>query len=124
MLQSQSQLRVGDNSGIQKVNCIQFKNKGKCAYVGQTIIVSIRKIKPKAKNKLGLKKGGILKVVLVHMRSFSKRKSGFRFKFAEATVIPIKAPGKLYASRVLFPVPRELRNKKYTKICSLSPSVI
>jgi large subunit ribosomal protein L14 len=124
MIQTQSQLAVGDNSGIQLVNCIQIKNKGKSIYIGQEIVSSIRLIKPKAKEKLGLKKGSILQVILIHSRSFQLRSDGVRLKFGKARVVPVKSPGKLYGTRILFPVPRELRNQKYMKIASLAPAFI
>jgi large subunit ribosomal protein L14 len=124
MIQTQTQLFIGDNSGIQLVNCIQIKKKGTSTYLGQECIASIRSIKPKAKEKLGLKKGEVLTVILIHTKEFKYRASGVFLKFGKNLVIPIKSQGKLFGTRILFPVPRELRNQKYMKIASLAPAFV
>jgi len=127
MIQIQSLLRVSDNSGGKIVRCLKILKKGqKTRYgkIGDVIVISVQQIRTKNKITSKVKKGDVLYAVIVKTRSTLKRSLGVSFCFSHNAVVLLNKQLKPLATRVLGIIPRELRNKKFSKIISLSSGTI
>ncbi len=127
MIQIQSLVRVSDNSGGKIVRCLKILKKGqKTRYgkIGDLIVVSVQQIRSKNKLTSKVKKGDVLYAVIVKTRSPLKRSLGVSFCFSQNAVVLLNKQLKPLATRVLGLIPRELRNKKFSKIISLSSGTI
>lgn len=122
MIQIYSRLKVADNTGAKEILCIKVLggSKRKYGYVGDVIVGSVKKLIPSS----NLKKGEVVKGVIVRTKFPIKRKDGTVVKFDENSVVLIDKQGEPRGSRVFGPVARELREKKYLKIISLAPEVV
>lgn len=122
MIQSQTLLRVSDNSGAKRVKCIKVLGgfKRKIANVGDLIVVSIRKVKQHKRKKIKVKEGQVTHAVIIRVKAKSFRLNSSTFKSQENAVVLISNKTKPIATRVLGPVPRELRHSKFMKVASLS----
>ena len=122
MIQQESRLRVADNSGAKEVLCIRvLGNSGqKYAYVGDQIVVSIKDAIPAG----GVKKGTVVKAVIVRTKNKLRRKDGSYISFDENAVVLLNNAGDPRGTRIFGPVARELRDKGYMKIVSLAPEVL
>ena len=122
MIQSQTSLRVSDNSGAKRVKCIKVLGgfKRKFANVGDLIVVSIRKVKQHKRKKIKVKEGEVTHAVIIRVKSKSSRLNSSNVKCQENAVVLISNKTKPVATRVLGPVPRELRHSKFMKVASLS----
>ncbi len=121
MLQQESQLKVADNSGADEVRCFKILGGSKRRYagVGDIFVGSVKKAKPNS----NLKKGEVVKAVIVRQRRSIKRKDGC-LRFDGNACVIIDANGNPKGSRIFGPVARELRDRGYIKICSMAPEVI
>lgn len=122
MIQMQTKLGVADNSGARKVSCISVvgaSNK-KYAGVGDVIIASVKEAIPESK----VRKGDVVRAVVVRTVKGMKRVDGSHIKFDENSVVIITKDGEPVGTRIFGPVARELRAKKYMKIVSLAPEVL
>lgn len=122
MIQVQTTLDVADNSGARKVRCIKVigGSKRKVAAVGDTIVVSIIKAIPRGK----VKKGDVMKAVIVRTKKETHRPDGSAVRFDANSVVLVSKDGEPIGTRIFGPVLRELRGKGFVKILSLAPEVI
>jgi len=126
MIQPQTILTVSDNSGAKLVKCIKVlkKIKRKSGYLGDTLIVSVVELRNKFKIKSKVLKGDLYKAVLLRTKYCITRKEGFSLCFNENSVCLLNKLNKPIASRVLGPIPKELRNKKCMKLANISAGFI
>ncbi len=122
MIQMQSQLAVADNSGAKRVQCIKVLggSKRKVASVGDVIIVAVKDALPRAR----VKKGEVLRAVIVRTAYPVQRRDGSVIRFDQNAAVLVNKSGEPIGTRIFGPVVRELRAKKYMKIISLAPEVI
>ncbi len=122
MIQTESVLDVADNSGAKKVLCIKVLggSKRKYATVGDVIVVSIKEAIPNAK----VKKGSVMKAVIVRTTKELRRRDGSYIRFDTNSAVLINNEGAPVGTRIFGPVARELRAKNYMKIVSLAPEVL
>jgi large subunit ribosomal protein L14 len=122
MIQAESRLRVADNSGARQVLCIKVLggSKRRYAYVGDTIIVTVKEAIPNG----AIKKGEVVKAVVVRTKKEIRRPDGSYIKFDENAAVIIDGQGNPRGTRIFGPVARELRDRKYMKIVSLAPEVL
>ena len=122
MIQMTSVLDVADNSGAKKVFCIKVLGgtRRRYATIGDIIIVSIREAIPGAK----VKKGDVVKCVVVRTKKEKRRPDGSYIRFDENAAVIIKDDLTPRGTRIFGPVGRELREKKFMRIVSLAPEVL
>ena len=122
MIQVQTVLDVADNSGARKVQCIKVigGSKRKVASVGDVVIVSIKKAIPRGK----VKKGDVMKALIVRTKKEIHRKDGSAVRFDANAVVLVSKDGEPIGTRIFGPVTRELRGKGFIKILSLAPEVL
>ncbi|MDA3864863.1 MAG: 50S ribosomal protein L14 [Deltaproteobacteria bacterium] len=122
MIQMQSVLDVADNSGAKKVMCIKVPggSKRKYASIGDVIVVSVKEAIPAAK----VKKGQVLKAVIVRTAKEINRRDGSYIKFDRNAAVLLNEVQEPIGTRIFGPVARELRAKKFMKIISLAPEVL
>ncbi|MBK8482553.1 MAG: 50S ribosomal protein L14 [Proteobacteria bacterium] len=122
MIQTQTVLDVADNSGAKKVMCIKVLGGSKRRYasIGDVIVVSVKEAIPGAK----VKKGEVVKAVVVRTRKEVPRPDGSYIKFDGNSAVLINAAKEPIGSRIFGPVARELRARKFMKIISLAPEVL
>ena len=122
MIQMQTKLDVADNSGARKIQCIKVLggSKRRFASIGDIIIVSIKDAIPRGK----VKKGEVLKAIIVRTKKEFKRIDGTTIRFDKNAAVLLDKQEEPIATRIFGPVTRELRTKKFMKIISLSPEVL
>jgi large subunit ribosomal protein L14 len=122
MIQTESVVDVADNSGAKKLLCIKVLGGSKRRYasVGDVIVVSIKEAIPNAK----VKKGSVMKAVIVRTKKEYRRKDGTYIRFDTNSAVLIDDDGEPIGTRIFGPVARELRAKQYMKIVSLAPEVL
>ena len=122
MIQQQTRLKVADNTGAKEVMCIRVigGSKKRYAAVGDEIICSVKKATPGGV----VKKGDVVKAVVVRSASGVRREDGTYIRFDENAAVIIKEDKNPKGTRIFGPVARELREKEYTKILSLAPEVL
>ena len=122
MIQMQSNLDVADNSGARRVMCIKVLggSKRKYAGVGDVIVVSVKEAIPRGR----VKKGEVLKAVIVRTAKDIKRADGSVIRFDNNAAVLINKEGEPIGTRIFGPVPRELRARNHMKIISLAPEVL
>ena len=122
MIQMQSNLDVADNSGAKRVMCIKVLGGSKRRYatVGDTIIVSIKEAMPRGR----VKKGEVVRAIVVRVSKDMKRKDGSTIRFDSNAAVLVNKQGEPIGTRIFGPVPRELRAKNQMKIISLAPEVL
>ena len=122
MLQQESQLKVADNTGAKKVKCFKVLGGSRRRYaaVGDIIICSVRESDPEAQ----VKKGEIVKAVVVRTKRYIKRKDGSWLRFDTNSCVIVDDKGNPKGTRIFGPVAREVRERGYIKISSLAPEVI
>ncbi len=122
MIQMQTNLDVADNSGARRVMCIKVLggSKRKYATVGDVIVVSVKEAIPRGR----VKKGEVLKAVVVRIAKDIRRPDGSIIRFDRNAAVLISAQNEPIGTRIFGPVPRELRAKNHMKIMSLAPEVL
>jgi large subunit ribosomal protein L14 len=122
MIQMQSRLRVADNSGAREIMCITVLGgtRRKYAYIGDTIVASVKKAIPNA----ATKKGDVVRAVIIRTAHPYRRPDGSYIRFDENAAIILSDKNNPKGTRIFGPVARELRDKQYTKIISLAPEVL
>ena len=122
MIQMQSILEVADNSGAKKLRCINVHggSKGKYAGLGDVITASIKEAAPDG----NVKKGQVVKAVVVRTVKAQRRRDGSYIRFDQNAAVLINDAKEPVGTRVFGPVARELRDKKFMKIVSLAPEVL
>lgn len=122
MIQQETRLRVADNTGAKEILCIRVLGGSKRRYagIGDIIVATVKDAIPRA----GVKKGDVVKAVVVRTVKSTRRADGSYIRFDENAAVIIKADGDPRGTRIFGPVGRELRDKKYMKIISLAPEVL
>jgi len=122
MIQQESELLVADNSGAKKVKCFKVLGGSKRRYagVGDIVVASVQEAEPNG----SIKKGEVVKAVIVRTKYYIKRPDGTKLRFDTNACVLIDDKKNPRGSRVFGPVARELRDKNYLKIVSLAPEVI
>ncbi len=122
MIQQESFLKVADNSGAKEIKCIRVLGGTRRRYagIGDVIVASVRKANPGGQ----VKKGDVVKAVIVRTAKATRRLDGTYVRFDENAAVIIKDDKNPAGTRIFGPVARELREKNYMKILSLAPEVI
>jgi len=122
MIQVQTRLKVGDNSGAKELMCIKVLGGSMRRYasIGDIIVCSVKEATPGGV----VKKGDVVKAVVVRTKKEIKRKDGSYIRFSENAAVIIKEDKSPRGTRIFGPVARELRDKDFMKIISLAPEVI
>ena len=122
MVQQQTKLKVADNTGAKEIMCIRCLGGSyrKYAGIGDIIIASVKDATPGGV----VKKGDVVKAVIVRTKKGARRPDGSYIKFDENAAVIIKDDGNPKGTRIFGPVARELRDKNYMKILSLAPEVL
>ncbi len=122
MIQMQTNLDVADNSGARRVQCIKVLggSKRRSASVGDVIVVSVKEAIPRGR----VKKGDVLKAVIVRTAQPVRRQDGSTIRFDSNAAVLINKQNEPIGTRIFGPVVRELRAKRFMKIISLAPEVL
>ena len=122
MIQQESYLKVADNTGAKEIKCIRVMGGSSRRYgnIGDVIVASVRKAAPGGT----VKKGEVVKAVIVRTVRGVRRADGTYVRFDENAAVLIKDDKNTRGTRIFGPVARELRDKDYMKILSLAPEVI
>ena len=122
MIQEETYLKVADNTGAKEIKCIRVLGGSKRKYgnIGDVIVASVRKAAPGGQ----VKKGDVVKAVIVRTNSGVRRADGTYVRFDENAAVLIRDDKTPRGTRIFGPVARELRDEEYMKILSLAPEVI
>jgi len=122
MIQEETNLAVADNSGAKKIRCIRVLggHGKKYARIGDLIVASVKSAIPNG----GVKKGEVVKAVVVRTAKEQRRDDGSYIRFDDNAAVIINQKGDPKGTRIFGPVARELREKQYMKIVSLAPEVL
>lgn len=122
MVQQETHLRVADNTGAKELKCIRVLGGSTRRYgnIGDVIVASVRKAAPGGQ----VKKGDVVRAVIVRTRKGLRRPDGSYVRFDENAAVIIKEDKNPRGTRIFGPVARELREKDYMKILSLAPEVL
>ena len=122
MIQQESRCAVADNSGAKEVLCIRvLGGTGKrYARIGDKIVVTVKSAIPSGT----VKKGAVVKAVVVRTKKETRRNDGSYIRFDDNAVVLLNNAGEMMGTRIFGPVARELREKQFMKIVSLAPEVV
>jgi large subunit ribosomal protein L14 len=122
VIQPQSRLKVADNTGAREIMCIKVLGSGFKRYggLGDIIVASIKQATPGGV----VKKGQVVRAVIVRTKKGIRRPDGTHIKFDDNAAVILKDETEPQGTRIFGPVARELREKRFTKIISLAPEVI
>ena len=122
MIQAETYLKVADNTGAKELKCIRVLggSKRKFGNIGDVIVASVRKAQPGG----SVKKGDVVKAVIVRTAKGVRRADGTYVRFDENAAVLLAGDTNPKGTRIFGPVARELRDKDYMKILSLAPEVI
>ena len=122
MIQQETFLKVADNTGAKEIKCIRVLGGSGRKYgnIGDTIVASVRKAAPGGQ----VKKGEVVKAVIVRTAKGVRREDGTYVRFDENAAVLIKDDNSPRGTRIFGPVARELRDSGYMKICSLAPETV
>jgi len=122
MIQQESVLRIADNTGAKAALCIRVLGGSRRRYasVGDVIVATVKDAIPNA----GIKKGTVVKAVVVRTAKESRRRDGTYIRFDDNACVIIRPDGTPRGTRIFGPVARELRDAKFMRIISLAPEVL
>ncbi|MFW5659602.1 MAG: 50S ribosomal protein L14 [Bacteroidota bacterium] len=122
MIQTESRLKVADNTGAREVLCIKVLGGSKRRYasIGDVIVCSVKSAAPNGT----VKKGDVVKAVIVRTKKEIRRQDGSYIRFDQNAAVIINPQGEPRGTRIFGPVARELREREYMKIVSLAPEVL
>ena len=122
MIQTESRLKVTDNSGAKEVLCIKVLGGSKKRYasIGDTIVVTVKQAIPAG----NIKKGAVAKAVVVRTKKEIRRPDGSYIRFDDNAAVILNEAGEMSGTRIFGPVARELREREFMKIVSLAPEVL
>ncbi len=121
MIQPYTRLRVADNSGAREILCIRvLKGNSHTADVGDLIVAAVKSATPGA----GVKKGDVVRAVVVRTHNPIRRQDGSVLRFDDNAAVVVTPAGDPRGTRIFGPVARELRDRQYMKIISLAPEVL
>jgi large subunit ribosomal protein L14 len=122
MIQMRTMLEVADNSGARRISCIHPRGRSVnlLGRIGDVITASVKEAVPEG----NIKKGQVVRAVIVRMNKCQKRSDGTYIRFDENAAVLINDAGEPIGTRIFGPVARELREKNFMKILSLAPEVL
>ncbi len=122
MIQQETELEVADNSGAKRVKCFKVLRgtRRRYAHVGDIVVCSVKEADPKS----SVKKGAVIKAVIVRTKSYVRRKDGSMIRFYDNSCVIIDDKQNPKGTRIFGPVAREVRDRGFIKISSLAPEVI
>ncbi len=122
MIQEESYLKVADNTGAKEIKCIRVLGGSRRRFgnIGDVVVASVRKVAPNGT----VKKGEVVKAVIVRTANGVRRPDGTYVRFDENAAVLLKEDNSPRGTRIFGPVARELREKDFMKICSLAPETI
>ena len=122
MIQQETRLKVADNTGAKELLCIRVLggSKRRYAHLGDTIVATVKDAIPGG----NVKKGDVVKAVVVRTAKMQLRGDGSYIRFDENAAVILKTDGEPRGTRIFGPVARELRERRYMRIVSLAPEVI
>ncbi|MFH1715069.1 MAG: 50S ribosomal protein L14 [Elusimicrobiota bacterium] len=122
MIQQQTRLNIADNSGAKKIMCIKVLGgtRKRYATIGDVIVASVKDATPGA----AIKKGDVIKAVIVRTKRAYRRKDGSYIRFDENGAVVVDNNNEPKGTRIFGPIARELREKNFMKIISLAPEVL
>ena len=120
MIQNETSLVVADNSGAKRIKCFRVLRAGRTAGLGDVIVASVKEADPGGT----VKKGAVVKAVIVRTKKETRRADGSYIRFDQNAAVIINPAGEPIGTRIFGPVARELRWKNYMKIISLAPEVL
>lgn len=126
MIQQQTILKVSDNSGAKTVKCIKVLGgfKKKYAKLGDTIVISVQRLRNKLKKTSKVKKKEIYKALIIRTKTYYKKKDGFSILFQENSVVLINNQGNPVGTRIIGPLSKNFKNKNLQKFISISSGLI
>nr|YP_010133813.1 ribosomal protein L14 [Fistulifera saprophila]QWM93303.1 ribosomal protein L14 [Fistulifera saprophila] len=126
MIQQQTILKVSDNSGAKTVRCIRVLGgfRKKYAKLGDNIIVSVQQLRNKSKNTSKVKKGEVYKALIIRTKVPYKKKDGSQMWFGENSVVLVNKQENPVSTRIIGPLPKLLKKKKFQKFISMSSGLI
>jgi large subunit ribosomal protein L14 len=126
MIQQQTILKVADNSGAKTVKCIKVLGgfKKRYARLGDIIVVSVQQLRNKSKKTSKVLKGGVFRALVIRTKTQYEKKDGSSFALSENSVTLINKQGNPIGTRILGPIPKILKKKKFMKFVSLSIGLI
>jgi large subunit ribosomal protein L14 len=126
MIQQETILKVADNSGAKTVKCIKVLGgfKKRYANLGDIIVISVQQLRNKSKNTSKVLKGGVFRALIVRTKKRYKKRDGSVFLLEENAVALINKQGNPIGTRILGPIPKTLKKKKFMKFVSLSVGLI
>lgn len=122
MIQQETELEVADNSGAKRVKCFKVLRgtRRRYAHVGDIVVCSVKEADPKS----SVKKGSVIKAVIVRTKNYIRRKDGSMIRFYDNSCVIIDDKQNPKGTRIFGPVAREVRDRGFIKISSLAPEVI
>lgn len=122
MIQQESRLIVADNSGAKEILCIRVLGgtRRRYAYVGDQIVATVKQANPSG----AVKKKSVVRAVVIRTRNVIRRSDGSTIRFDDNAAVIIDEEKQPKGTRIFGPVPRELRERGYSKIISLAPEVL
>nr|YP_009495560.1 ribosomal protein L14 [Nitzschia sp. (in: diatoms)]AWQ64290.1 ribosomal protein L14 [Nitzschia sp. (in: diatoms)]BBC77762.1 ribosomal protein L14 [Nitzschia sp. NIES-3581]BCQ06493.1 ribosomal protein L14 [Nitzschia putrida] len=126
MIQQETILKVADNSGAKTVKCIKVLGgfQRRYASLGDLIVVSVQQLRNKSKSTSKVLKGGVFRALVVRTKKNCKKRDGSFFMLEENAVVLINKQGNPIGTRILGPIPKVLKKKKFMKFVSLSVGLI
>lgn len=122
MIQQETQLKVADNSGAKRVKCFKVLGGSRRRYakVGDIIVCSVKEADPDG----SVKKGDVVKAVIVRTKAYITRPDGTKIRFDSNSCVLIDDKNNPRGTRIFGPIAREVRDREFVKIASLAPEVI
>lgn len=122
MIQQETELEVADNSGAKRVKCFKVLggSRRRYAHVGDIVVASVQDASPDGQ----VKKGDVVRVVIIRTKSYINRKDGTKIRFDTNSCVLIDEKKNPKGTRIFGPVAREVRDRDFLKISSLAPEVI
>ena len=126
MIQQQTILKVADNSGAKTVKCVKILGgfRKRYARLGDIIVVSVQQLRNKSKKTSKVLKGGVFWALVIRTKTQYKKKDGSFFLLSENSVTLLNKQGNPVGTRILGPIPKTLKKKKFMKFASLSVGLI
>ena len=126
MIHQESVLKVADNSGAKTVKCIKVLGgfKKRYANLGDIIVISVQQLRNKSKSTSKVLKGGVFRALVIRTKKQYRKKDGSLFLLQENAVVLINKQGNPIGTRILGPIPKVLKKKKFMKFVSLSIGVV
>jgi large subunit ribosomal protein L14 len=126
MIQQQTILKVADNSGAKTVKCVKVLGgfKKRYARLGDIIVVSVQQLRNKSKKTSKVLKGGVFRALVIRTKTSYRKRDGSSFLLSENSVTLLNKQGNPIGTRILGPIPKTLKKKKFMKFASLSVGLI